>query len=226
MPGERREERHRLIIATRVSARMRQVFESIVDAVSGSNWSYLIVFAIAMLDAFFPDRAERGDRDRGRRRRRSGRPPRRARDPRRRARGDRRRQHLASRSATSSAPASSGASSRARRHRNGCTGRSDARGARRLHDRRRALHPRRPHGDDLHGRLRRDAIPGAASSARRDRGRDLGHLHACCSATIGGKSFEEEPWKGLLLAFAFALAVTVVVEVVRHLRHRRRAKRV
>jgi membrane-associated protein len=33
---------------------MRQVFQSIVDAVSGSNWSYLIVFAIAMLDAFFP----------------------------------------------------------------------------------------------------------------------------------------------------------------------------
>jgi membrane-associated protein len=33
---------------------MAQVFESIVDAVSGSDWSYLIVFAIAMLDAFFP----------------------------------------------------------------------------------------------------------------------------------------------------------------------------
>ena len=33
---------------------MRQVFESIVDAVSGSDWSYLIVFMIAMLDAFFP----------------------------------------------------------------------------------------------------------------------------------------------------------------------------
>jgi membrane-associated protein len=30
------------------------VFESIVDAVSGSDWSYLIVFLIAMLDAFFP----------------------------------------------------------------------------------------------------------------------------------------------------------------------------
>jgi membrane protein DedA with SNARE-associated domain len=30
------------------------VFESIVDAVSGSNWSYLIVFAIAAIDAFFP----------------------------------------------------------------------------------------------------------------------------------------------------------------------------
>ena len=41
---------------------------------------------------------------------------------------------------------------------------------------------------------------------------------------IGGKSFEEEPWKGLLLAFGIALAVTAVVEVVRHLRARRRAK--
>jgi membrane protein DedA with SNARE-associated domain len=33
---------------------MAEVFESIVDAVSGSNWSYLIVFAIATIDAFFP----------------------------------------------------------------------------------------------------------------------------------------------------------------------------
>ena len=41
---------------------------------------------------------------------------------------------------------------------------------------------------------------------------------------LGGKSFEEEPWKGLLLAFGIALAVTAVVEVVRHLRARRRAK--
>ena len=30
------------------------MFESFTDAVSGSDWSYLIVFAIAMLDAFFP----------------------------------------------------------------------------------------------------------------------------------------------------------------------------
>jgi membrane-associated protein len=33
---------------------MTEVFNSIVDAVSGSNWSYLIVFAVAMIDAFFP----------------------------------------------------------------------------------------------------------------------------------------------------------------------------
>ena len=38
---------------------------------------------------------------------------------------------------------------------------------------------------------------------------------------FGGKSFEEEPWKGLLLAFGIAVAVTGVVEVVRYLRHRR-----
>ena len=38
---------------------------------------------------------------------------------------------------------------------------------------------------------------------------------------FGGKSFEEEPWKGLLLAFAIAVAVTGVVEAVRYVRHRR-----
>jgi membrane-associated protein len=37
---------------------------------------------------------------------------------------------------------------------------------------------------------------------------------------FGGRTFEEEPWKGLLLAFAVALVVTAVVEVVRHLRRR------
>ena len=41
---------------------------------------------------------------------------------------------------------------------------------------------------------------------------------------FGGRSFEEEPWKGLLLAFGIALAVTAAVEVGRHLRARRRAK--
>ena len=37
---------------------------------------------------------------------------------------------------------------------------------------------------------------------------------------FGGRTFEEEPWKGLLLAFGLALAVTAVIEVVRHLRRR------
>lgn len=38
---------------------------------------------------------------------------------------------------------------------------------------------------------------------------------------VGGKSFEQQPWKGLLVAFAVAAAVTVCVEVVRHTRRRR-----
>jgi len=38
---------------------------------------------------------------------------------------------------------------------------------------------------------------------------------------VGGKAFEEQPWKGLLLAFVIALAVTGSVELVRHLRRRR-----
>ena len=39
---------------------------------------------------------------------------------------------------------------------------------------------------------------------------------------VGGKTFEASPWKGLLLAFAVALAVTGGVELVRWLRGRRR----
>jgi len=33
---------------------MREVFQSIVDAVSGAWWSYFVVFGVAMVDAFFP----------------------------------------------------------------------------------------------------------------------------------------------------------------------------
>ena len=39
---------------------------------------------------------------------------------------------------------------------------------------------------------------------------------------IGGKAFEDQPWKGLLIAFGIALAITGGVELVRHLRARRR----
>lgn len=40
---------------------------------------------------------------------------------------------------------------------------------------------------------------------------------------FGGKSFEQQPWKGLLLAFAIAAGLTVAVEVVRHARRSRTA---
>lgn len=39
---------------------------------------------------------------------------------------------------------------------------------------------------------------------------------------FGGKTFESQPWKGLLVAFAIAGTITVSIEVVRHLRERRR----
>ncbi len=39
---------------------------------------------------------------------------------------------------------------------------------------------------------------------------------------FGGKTFEQQPWKGLLLAFGIAVAVTGAVELYRHLRARRR----
>jgi len=38
---------------------------------------------------------------------------------------------------------------------------------------------------------------------------------------FGGKTFENQPWKGLLVAFAIAGAITVSIEVVRHLREKR-----
>ncbi len=38
---------------------------------------------------------------------------------------------------------------------------------------------------------------------------------------LGGKAFEDHPWKGLLLAFGIAIAITGGIEVVRHLRQLR-----
>ena len=40
-------------------------------------------------------------------------------------------------------------------------------------------------------------------------------LYAALLGYVGGHAFEEQPWKGLLLAFAIALAVTGGVELVR-----------
>ena len=48
--------------------------------------------------------------------------------------------------------------------------------------------------------------------------------YAALLGYFGGKAFEKAPWKGLLLAFGIALAVTGSVEAVRwYLRRRRRA---
>jgi membrane protein DedA with SNARE-associated domain len=48
-------------------------------------------------------------------------------------------------------------------------------------------------------------------------------LYASLLGYLGGHAFEDQPWKGLLLAFGIALGVTGTVELVRWWRKRRRA---
>ena len=49
--------------------------------------------------------------------------------------------------------------------------------------------------------------------------------YAALQGYFGGKQFEEEPWKGLLLAFFVAISVAGLVELVRHRREKRRGGR-
>jgi membrane-associated protein len=44
--------------------------------------------------------------------------------------------------------------------------------------------------------------------------------YAAMLGYFGGKTFEDRPWLGLLIAFAVASSIALVVEVVRHLRQR------
>jgi membrane-associated protein len=46
--------------------------------------------------------------------------------------------------------------------------------------------------------------------------------YAAMLGYIGGKQFEDQPWKGLLLGFAIALGVALLVELIRHVLARRR----
>jgi membrane protein DedA with SNARE-associated domain len=45
-------------------------------------------------------------------------------------------------------------------------------------------------------------------------------LYAALLGYFGGRAFEDQPWKGLLLALALAFAVAGAIEGVRHLRRR------
>jgi membrane-associated protein len=199
---------------------MRQVFQSIVDAVSGSDWSYLIVFTVAMLDAFFPVvpseataitagvvagtgglRVElvilaaalgaiAGDNVCFAGGHFLG-----DRLNRRFFRGEKSRKRLAWASKM-----------------------LEERGgyiivvARFIPGGRTVTTFTAGFVETMPWRrfIRFDAIAGAIWGA-----------YTVLLGYVGGKSFEEQPWKGLLLAFAVALAVTGVVELVRHLRARR-----
>ena len=48
--------------------------------------------------------------------------------------------------------------------------------------------------------------------------------YAACLGYFGGKTFEEQPWKGLILAFVVASAIAGAVELVRHRREKRRER--
>ena len=47
--------------------------------------------------------------------------------------------------------------------------------------------------------------------------------YAALLGYIGGTQFEDDPWKGLIFAFVVAVSVAGLVELVRHLREKRRA---
>ena len=192
------------------------MFQSIVDAVSGSNWSYLIVFAVAMLDAFFPIvpseataiaagvvagtgglRVElvilaaalgaiAGD-------------------------------NICFRAATSSASAlnqrffqgekaqETSRSGRGRRSRNAAATSSSSRASSRAARTAATFTAGFVDGMPWRRFLRYDAIAGA-----------IWGTYTVLLGYFGGKTFEEQPWKGLLLAFVVALGGDrALVELVR-----------
>ena len=223
MPAERAE-CHRLHHRdTRPLRGCGKCSSSIVDAVSGSNWSYLIVFVIAMLDAFFPIVPSEATAIAAGVVAGTGRPQRR----------------LCILAASLGAIAGDnitfalGHFLGARVERRFFTGEKSQK---RLQWARKTL-------DERGGYLIVVArfIPGGRTVTTFTAGfvetfpwrrflvfdtlaGVIWGTYTVLLGYFGGKSFEEEPWKGLLLAFGIALAVTAVVEVVRHLRARRRAK--
>jgi membrane protein DedA with SNARE-associated domain len=208
------------IIATPLSARMAEVFQSTVNAVSGSDWSYLIVFAIALLDAFFPVVPSEATAI---------------------AAGvvagtGGLRVEIVILAASLGAIAGDNVSFAIghylgarveRRFFSGEKAQKRLKWAQQTLDRRggylivvaRFIPGGRTATTFIagfvetfpwHRFIRFDAIAGF-----------IWGTYTVMLGYVGGKSFEKQPWKGLLLAFAVALAVTAVVELVRHLRGRR-----
>jgi membrane-associated protein len=200
---------------------MRQVFQSIVDAVSGSDWSYLIVFTIAMLDAFFPivpseataiaaGVVAAGD-------------------------GGLRVELVIVAAALGAFVGDN--ISYAGGHFLGerLTRRffASEKSQKRLKWAEKTLRERGPYlivvARFIPGGRTITTFTAGFTNAMGWRRFLLFDAIACAiwgSYTVllgyfGGKSFEEDPWKGLLLAFVVALAVTAMVEAVRYLRHRR-----
>lgn len=49
--------------------------------------------------------------------------------------------------------------------------------------------------------------------------------YAACLGYFGGKTFEQQPWKGLIVAFVVAIGLATTIELVRHRRQKRRGGR-
>ena len=49
--------------------------------------------------------------------------------------------------------------------------------------------------------------------------------YASCLGYFGGKTFEQQPWKGLIVAFLVAIGIAGGVELIRHRRDKRREQR-
>jgi membrane protein DedA with SNARE-associated domain len=197
------------------------VFQSIVDAVSGSNWSYLIVFAIAMLDAFFPivpseataiaaGVVAAGDGGLS--------------------------VELVILAAALGAFVGDNISFGIGHYLGARVERrflSGEKSQKRLKWAQKTLHERGAYLIVIArfipgGRTATTFTAGFVKNFPWERFLRYDAVAAAIwgSYTVllgyfGGKSFEEQPWKGLLLAFAVALAVTAVVEAVRFVRHRR-----
>ena len=213
------------IIARRASATMRlPVFDEFKEWVSGEWWSYAVIFAVSAIDAFFPlvpsesvvitagNIASSGDLWLL------------GRHPLRERRRHRRRQHLV----------------------------RDRQVGRRAH--RQAALPRRRRpatassgpSDQLETRgfyiiVIARFIPGGRTAVTFASGYThampwrrfivadicaglLWGTYAAMLGYLGGKTFEDAPWKGLLLGFVIAVGVAVGVEVVRwYLKRRKRA---
>ena len=200
---------------------MREVFQSIVDAVSGSNWSYLIVFAVAMLDAFFPIVPSEATAIAAGVVAGTGGLAGRAGDPRGRARGAFVGDNICFLGGHFLGERLNSASSRARRARNESSWARktlEERGgyfivvARFIPGGRTVVTFTAGFVDGMPWRrfIRYDVIAGL-----------IWGTYTVMLGYVGGKTFEEQPWKGLILAFVVALGVTGLVELVRHIRRRR-----
>jgi len=203
---------------------MAEVFQSIVDVVSGSNWSYLVVFAVALIDAFFPlVPSEATAISAGVVAGTGGLAV-----------------ELVILCAALGAIAGDNVSFAVGRYFGERVERrffSGEKAKRRLQWARRTLDERGPYLIVV-ARF----IPGGRTATTFTAGlvetfpwRRFLVFDAIAGAIwgsytvllgyFGGKTFEEEPWKGLLIAFGIALAVTGIVELVRHIRGRKKKKK-